>query len=195
MRINQLPKNPDDDCQFFALQRPAPRLPRHDADAPPAGPADVQGGDPSAGHDVPAQRPAGGDAVLAQRRRRPRLRQGLAPGLRRRRPTATTRSASAMRAARAARCHAYRLTIRPPRPSFNVSFSPTAPAVSKGSASADHRDGRPHRRLRRPDRRAPGEPAARLQRPGDHDPGRRNQHELRPVRRADGRRAARRRRR
>jgi hypothetical protein len=29
---------------------------------------------------------------------------------------------------------AYRLTVRPPRPSFTVSFSPTAPAVSKGGA-------------------------------------------------------------
>lgn len=32
--------------------------------------------------------------------------------------------------------HAYRLTIRPPRPDFTVSFSPTAPAVSKGGAAA-----------------------------------------------------------
>jgi hypothetical protein len=30
--------------------------------------------------------------------------------------------------------HAYRLTVRPPRPSFNVSFSPTAPLVPAGSA-------------------------------------------------------------
>ncbi len=30
--------------------------------------------------------------------------------------------------------HAYRLTIRAPRPSFNVSFSPTAPSVWKGGA-------------------------------------------------------------
>ncbi len=42
--------------------------------------------------------------------------------------------------------YAYRLTIRPPRPSFNVSFTPTAPAVSKGSAlpinvNADRIDG------------------------------------------------------
>jgi WD40 repeat protein len=31
---------------------------------------------------------------------------------------------------------AYRLTVRPPRPSFNVSFNPTAPAVWKGSGIA-----------------------------------------------------------
>jgi hypothetical protein len=30
--------------------------------------------------------------------------------------------------------HAYQLTVRPPRPDFSISFSPTAPAVSKGSA-------------------------------------------------------------
>src|SRR5205085_12290051 len=30
--------------------------------------------------------------------------------------------------------HAYRLTVRPPRPGFTVSFAPTAPAVSRGSA-------------------------------------------------------------
>ncbi len=41
--------------------------------------------------------------------------------------------------------HAYQLTVRPPRPDFTVSFSPTTPAVSKGGAvainiSADRRD-------------------------------------------------------
>jgi WD40 repeat protein len=42
--------------------------------------------------------------------------------------------------------YAYRLTIRPPRPDYHVSFSPTAPAVWKGGAvpvtvSADRSDG------------------------------------------------------
>jgi hypothetical protein len=42
--------------------------------------------------------------------------------------------------------YAYRLTVRPPRPSFNVSLTPTAPAVSKGGAlpisvNADRLDG------------------------------------------------------
>ena len=32
--------------------------------------------------------------------------------------------------------YAYRLTIRTPRPSFNVSFSPTAPTVAKGGADS-----------------------------------------------------------
>jgi hypothetical protein len=41
---------------------------------------------------------------------------------------------------------AYRLTVRPPRPSFSVAFSPTAPAVWKGGAipvtvTADRLDG------------------------------------------------------
>jgi hypothetical protein len=41
---------------------------------------------------------------------------------------------------------AYRLTIRPPRPSFNVRFTPTAPSIFKGSSttvtiSADRLDG------------------------------------------------------
>jgi hypothetical protein len=30
--------------------------------------------------------------------------------------------------------HAYRLTVRPPRPDFSISFTPTAPAVWKGGA-------------------------------------------------------------
>jgi hypothetical protein len=42
--------------------------------------------------------------------------------------------------------YAYRLTVRPPRPSFQVSFTPTAPAVWKGGAipvtvNADRSDG------------------------------------------------------
>jgi WD40 repeat protein len=42
--------------------------------------------------------------------------------------------------------YAYRLTVRPPRPSFNVHFSPTAPAVWKGGSlpitvSAERSDG------------------------------------------------------
>jgi hypothetical protein len=41
--------------------------------------------------------------------------------------------------------HAYQLTVRPPRPDFHISFSPSAPAVSKGGAvalqiNADRRD-------------------------------------------------------
>jgi hypothetical protein len=41
--------------------------------------------------------------------------------------------------------HAYRLTVRPPRPDFRVSFKPTTPAIAKGGAvslnvNADRRD-------------------------------------------------------
>ncbi len=32
--------------------------------------------------------------------------------------------------------YAYRLTVRPPRPSFNVRFNPTAPSIFKGSATS-----------------------------------------------------------
>jgi len=44
------------------------------------------------------------------------------------------------------RSYVYRLTVRPPRPGFNISFKPTAPAVWKGGAipvavSADRVDG------------------------------------------------------
>jgi len=82
VRIRELPRNPDDDCQFFSVGAPAHRLPGDDADLPPAGRADVQGVDPPARLDLPAQRPAAGHALLPQRRRRPRPGQGLAPRLR-----------------------------------------------------------------------------------------------------------------
>ena len=39
--------------------------------------------------------------------------------------------------------YAYRLTVRPPRPDFTVSFSPTAPAVGKGGAMPVARHRRP----------------------------------------------------
>jgi hypothetical protein len=53
------------------------------------------------------------------------------------------------------RNHAYRLTIRPPRPSYNISFNPTTPALAKGSAASitvnadriDGYDGEIHLRL------------------------------------------------
>src|SRR5436305_7614125 len=42
--------------------------------------------------------------------------------------------------------HAYRVTVRPPRPDFSVSVNPTAPSVWKGGAlpmtvTADRREG------------------------------------------------------
>ena len=61
---------------------PAARLARDHARAPPDGPADVQGRDPPARHDLPARRRAADHPDLPQRRRRPVVRQGLARDVR-----------------------------------------------------------------------------------------------------------------
>ena len=58
--------------------------------------------------------------------------------------------------------HAYRLTVRPPRPDFGVSFSPQRPAGVARRGRADRRDGVADRRVRRADRRAARQPAAGL---------------------------------
>ena len=58
--------------------------------------------------------------------------------------------------------YGYRLTVRPPRPDFTVSFNPTAPSVWKGGVSAGRRDRQPARRVRRPGAVEAGEPAAGL---------------------------------
>ena len=191
MRINELPKNPDDDCQFFVREaasgsatsarrrrttrmgQPMYKVAIHPPGTtfPPNGLPVVtlyyrnDDGGPGFGKDsrLVFDPPADGEY---------QVRVGDARG-------------------QGGPLYAYRLTVRPPRPSFNVTFSPTAPAVRKGGAVPDHGQRRPHRRLRRADRGAAGEPAARLQRPGDDHSGRREQHELRPLRRADGDRAGR----
>ena len=103
MRINQLAEEPRRRLPVLRPRRPAPRLPRHDADVPPAGAGDVQGFGPPAGHDVPAQRPAGGDArtgattTAAPASARIRASSSTPP------PTAIIRCASPTRAAGAAR--------------------------------------------------------------------------------------------
>ena len=134
MRINQLPKGPDDDCQFFALngQRHSylGTTPTHHplgetmykvSNQPPGTAFPPNGlpvvtlywhnddGGPGFGKDsrLVFDAPADGDY---------QVRVGDARG-------------------QGGPPYAYRLTIRPPRPSFNISFSPTAPAVSKGSAA------------------------------------------------------------
>ncbi|HBI45705.1 MAG TPA: hypothetical protein DDY78_23055, partial [Planctomycetales bacterium] len=133
MRINQLPKNPDDDCQFFA--RDGQRLgylgttPTHHplgevmykvALHPPGAQFAPNGlpvvtlyyrnddGGPGFGKDsrLVFDAPADGDY---------QVRVGDSRG-------------------QGGPLYAYRLTIRSPRPSFNVSFSPTAPTVTKGGA-------------------------------------------------------------
>jgi len=133
MRINQLPKNPDDDCQFFALN--GQRLgylgttPTHHplgqalykvSIHPPGTAFPPNGlpvatlywrnddGGPGFGKDSRLVFDAPADGDYQVRVADARGRGGL--------------------------LYAFQLTIRPPRPSFNVSFSPTAPIVSKGSA-------------------------------------------------------------
>ena len=134
VRILALPKGPDDDCQFYQVGGPAGRLPRHHADAPQPGQPDVQGRD--------STRPAGPSRRTACRvSRSTTATTTAAPATARtrscsstRRPTASTRSAYPTPAA-GGPTHAYRLTVRPPRPDFSVSFNPTAPSVWKGGRS------------------------------------------------------------
>jgi WD40 repeat protein len=145
LRIFELPKGPDDDCQFFSLN--GQRLgqldttPTHHAQGvpmykvtihppgttfPPNGFPVVtlfyrnDDGGPGYGKDsrLVFDPPADGDY---------QVRVGDSRGL-------------------GGRNFAYRLTIRPPRPSYNVRFDPTSPAVWKSGAvpvrvSADRIDG------------------------------------------------------
>ena len=133
MRINQLPKNPDDDCQFFALDgrrlgylgttptyHPLGQAMYKVSIQPPGETFPPNGlpvvtlywrnDDGGPGFDKDSRlvfdAPADGDY---------QVRVGDARG-------------------RGGPHYAFQLTIRPPRPSFKVSFSPTAPVVSKGSA-------------------------------------------------------------
>jgi hypothetical protein len=135
MRINELPKNPDDDCQFFArngqrlaylgttpthhpMGQPMYKVSIHPpgTEFPPNGLPVVtlywrnDDGGPGFGKDsrLAFDPPADGEY---------QVRVGDARG-------------------EGGPLYAYRLTIRPPKPSFNVSFSPTAPAVAKGGATA-----------------------------------------------------------
>jgi hypothetical protein len=133
MRIRALPRGPDDDCQFFAEkgQRlgffgttpthhpqggPMYKVALHPPGTtfPPNGLPVVtlfyrnDDGGPGFGKDshLVFDPPADGDYTV---------RIGDAHG-------------------HGSSQHAYRLTIRPPQPSFTVSFTPTAPSISKGSA-------------------------------------------------------------
>jgi hypothetical protein len=133
IRIRTLPRNPDDDCQFFAeagrrlahlgttpvfhpMGQPMYKVSIHPPGAtfPPNGLPVVtlyhrnDDGGGAFGKDsrLAFDPPADGDY---------QVRIGDARG-------------------QGGPRHAYRLTVRPPRPSFTVSFSPAAPAVGKGSA-------------------------------------------------------------
>jgi hypothetical protein len=145
LRIDELPKNPDDDCHFFSahgqrlgfldttpihlsLGMPMYKVAIHPPGSvfPPNGfpvitlPYRNDDGGPGYGKDsrLVFDPPADGDYLV---------RIGDAHG-------------------KGGPAYAYRLTIRPPRPDFSVSFHPTAPVVWKGSAvpitvSADRLDG------------------------------------------------------
>jgi hypothetical protein len=145
LRIRALPKGPDDDCQFFSLDNqrlgylgttpthhpqgvPMYKVAIHPPGAtfPPNGFPVVRlyyrndDGGPGYGKDsaIIFDPPADGDYRVRITDARG---QGGSP-------------------------YVYRLTVRPPRPSFQVRFNPTAPAVWKGGAvpitvTADRSDG------------------------------------------------------
>jgi hypothetical protein len=133
LRIHTLPKNPDDDCQFYNSRgqrlaflgttpthhpngEPMYKVSIHPAGTrfPPNGMPVVtlyhrnDDGGPGYGKDsrLVFDAPADGDYQV-------RIGDSRGEG---------------------SSAHAYRLTVRSPRPSFTVSFSPTAPAVWKGGA-------------------------------------------------------------
>jgi hypothetical protein len=133
LRIKELPRNPDDDCQFFSAagQRlgylgttptfQSQGQPMYKVSIHPPGTTFAPNGlpvitlfwrnddgGPGFGKDsrLVFDPPADGDYQV-------RISDSRGEG---------------------GRAHAYRLTVRQPRPDFSVSFSPTAPAVSKGGA-------------------------------------------------------------
>jgi WD40 repeat protein len=145
LRIFELPKNPDDDCQFYSVKgqrigwldttpthhpmgAPMYKVTIHPPGTafPPNGFPVVtlfyrnDDGGPGYGKDSRLFFDAPADGEY-------QARVGDARGL-------------------GGPTFAYRLTVRPPRPSYNVSFSPTSPAVWKGNAvpiavTADRIDG------------------------------------------------------
>jgi WD40 repeat protein len=133
LRIRTLPRNPDDDCQFFSqagqrlgylgttptfhpmgqpmykvgIHPPGTAFPPNGLPVVPLSYRNDDGG-PGFGTDsrLVFDPPADGEY---------QVRIGDARG-------------------QASLAHAYRLTIRPPRPDFSVNFNPTAPKVGKGAA-------------------------------------------------------------
>jgi hypothetical protein len=135
MRINALPKNPDDDCQFF--QAGGQRLgylgttPTHH----PMGEAMYKVSIHPPGSEFP---PNGLPVVTLYWRN-----DDGGPGFGKDSRLAFDPPADGDYQVRVADArgqggplYAFRLTVRPPRPSYNVSWNPTAPAVRKGGAVA-----------------------------------------------------------
>jgi WD40 repeat protein len=133
MRINALPKNPDDDCQFFSVK--SQRLgffgttPTHHPQGQPMYKVSL--------HPPGTTFPPNGLPVVTLHYRNDDGGPGYGKDSRLFfDPPADGEYAVRIGDARGqgGPQYAYRLTIRPPIPSFTVSFSPTAPAVGKGSA-------------------------------------------------------------
>jgi hypothetical protein len=133
VRIRALPKNPDDDCQFFASggQRTGylGTTPSHHPQGEPMYKVSI--------HPPGTTFPPNGLPVVTLYYRNDD--GGGAFGKDSRLvfdPPADGRYQVRVRDARGlgGPQYAYRLTVRPPRPDFTVNFSPTAPSVSKGGA-------------------------------------------------------------
>jgi hypothetical protein len=133
LRIRELPKNPDDDCQFYSLS--GQRLgfldttPVHHSMGTPMYKVQI--------HPPGTTFPANGFPVTTLYYRN----DDGGPGFGKDSRIVFDAPADGDYAVRIGDSrgqggpdHGYRLTIRPPRASFNVSFNPTAPSVWKGGA-------------------------------------------------------------
>ncbi len=135
MRIRELPKNPDDDCQFFTRggQREGflGTTPTHHPQGQPMYKVAV--------HPPGTKFPPNGLPVVTLYYRNDDGGAGFGKDSRLvfdppadgeyRVRIGDSRGQGGPQ-------HAYRLTVRPPRPSFTVSFNPTAPQVAKGAAAS-----------------------------------------------------------
>jgi hypothetical protein len=133
LRIRALPRNPDDDCQFFSDQGQRVgwlgTTPVHQSQGTPMYKVAI--------HPPGTTFPSNGLPVVTLFWRN----DDGGPGLGKDSRLVFDPPADGVYQVRVAdsrgegsKAHAYRLTVRPPRPDFSVSFSPTAPAVSKGGA-------------------------------------------------------------
>jgi WD40 repeat protein len=133
MRIKALPRNPDDDCQFFSVggQRQAflDTTPVHHSLGTPLYKVSI--------HPPGTTFPPNGQPVFAVSYRNDDGGPGSGKDSRLFfDPPADGEYRVRIGDSRGqgGRDYAYRLTVRPPRPSYTVSFGPTAPAVWKGGA-------------------------------------------------------------